>query len=142
MKMLCFLLFVHVLFLTGVESSNPNWSLLSGRLKQLDLSPYNILWGVNSGHAIWVRKGSGWTRVGGALKHVSVGNGGVWGVNKHDNIYFREGVTFSSPVGTSWTQISGSLKRILKRTTGEDGVKQSSPCRILNYNYIMKDDRQ
>lgn len=96
--------------LKGVQSNHPNWSLQSGRLKQLDLSPYNILWGVNSNHQIFIRNGNGWTWVSGRLKHVSVGNAGVWGVNKHDNIYYREGVTLSSSFGTSWTQVSGTVQ--------------------------------
>lgn len=88
-------------------TANPDWDIVSGKLVQLDISPDDILWGVNSGHYIYIRNGNGWSQVGGLLTHVTVGKAGVWGVNVHKNIYYREGVTRSNPKGSSWTQISG-----------------------------------
>ena len=35
--------------------------------------------------------GTSWRRVYGGLKYVSVGDAGVWGVNRYDNIYYRKG---------------------------------------------------
>ncbi len=62
---------------------------------------------------------SGWRQIPGALKHVSVGEAGVWGVNKYDNIYFRIGVTERNPFGKSWKHIPGKLKQI---DSGPSGI--------------------
>ncbi|GAA0522711.1 hypothetical protein Ade02nite_82190 [Paractinoplanes deccanensis] len=46
-----------------------------------------------------------WTRVGGALKHVSAGaDGETWGVNAANRVYRR--------TGDVWTQISGELSQV------------------------------
>lgn len=55
-----------------------------------------------------MKNGNGWLHVAGGLSHVTVGNAGVWGINIHGNIYYREGITLSSLAGTSWTQIPGN----------------------------------
>ena len=89
-------------------SANPDWSVVSGRLIQVDIGPDDIVWGVNSAHSIYIRNRNGWSRVGGALKHVTVGEAGVWGVNRNRNIYFRNGVTLSNPRGSSWRGIPGA----------------------------------
>ena len=51
-------------------------------------------------------------KIPGHLKHVSVGEAGVWGVNDGDEIYYRDGVTATAPSGNSWRKISGKLKQI------------------------------
>ena len=57
---------------------------------------------------LWSRAQIGWspwTRVSGALKHVSVaGDGTVWGVNSADQIFRRD--------GGAWTRIPGALKQV------------------------------
>ena len=88
-------------------NANPDWSRVSGRLTQLDISPEDIVWGVNRADNIYIRNGNGWSRISGALKHVTVGKAGVWGVNGGRNIYYREGVTLSNPSGSSWRHIPG-----------------------------------
>ena len=50
---------------------------------------------------------------------MSVGEAGIWGVNVHDDIYFRNGVTDQNPSGTSWSQIAGKLKQI---DSGPSGI--------------------
>jgi hypothetical protein len=96
-------------FQTGVGSSFCYRSLgrVGGKLRELDVSPSDVVWSVNSGHSIYIRLGTRWKKVTGKLKHVSVGNAGVWGVNRFDRIYFREGVTTSNLAGTTWSLISG-----------------------------------
>ncbi len=85
----------------------PSWAKVSGQLKQLDISPSDVVWGVNSLYDTWLRVGTTWKRVTGDLKHVSVGNAGVWGVNQWDYVYFREDVTPRNLDGTSWTRVVG-----------------------------------
>jgi len=47
-----------------------------------------------------------WEQIPGGLTRISKGNSGVWGVNKHDNIYRL------NADGRSWTQISGALVQV------------------------------
>ena len=53
--------------------------------------------------------GSGsWTRLPGALKHVSAsGNGYIWGVNSNDDIY-----KCKKPCNGLWIKVDGKLKQI------------------------------
>ena len=82
-------------FQTVTTNADPNWSLASGKLTQVDVSTYDILWGVNRAtQNVYIRNGSAWAQVTGALIHVTVGKAGVWGVDIHHSIYYREGVTF------------------------------------------------
>ena len=99
---------INILLSAVVEGTNPNWSTIGGKLTQLDVSPANVVWGVNQHHHIYILNGNGWQRVPGGLTHVTVGSAGVWGVNSGGNIYYREGVTLSSPMGTTWTHIPGN----------------------------------
>jgi hypothetical protein len=85
----------------------PSWSSIDGKLRQVDISPSNVVWGTNSGHLIWLRIGTAWIQIGGRLKHVTAGNAGVWGVNSGDQIFYRERVTPSNLKGTSWTKVAG-----------------------------------
>ena len=57
-------------------------------------------------------KAADWHEVGGVLKGVSIGNVGVWGVNKHDDIYYRVG-TYEEPKqnGSAWLLVSGECVR-------------------------------
>ena len=74
-------------FVTGV------WYRIPGILKQIDTGYSRAVWGVNRGGAIYKlrRNRRSWRHIGGRLKHVSAGEGGVWGVNRHHNIYYRWG---------------------------------------------------
>ena len=79
---------------------------VDGALKQIDAGDEEV-WGVNSAYEIWKRPADGsgsWTRIPGALKHVSAsGNGYIWGVNTNDNIF--------------------KCKETLQRSMGERGWK-------------------
>lgn len=57
-----------------------------------------------------------WGQIGGALKQVSVSKDGkhVWGVNIHDNIYYKNGLA------GGWKHIPGKLKQI---EVSDDGSK-------------------
>jgi hypothetical protein len=83
--------------------------MIPGRLMQVDVSPAEVVWGVNSAHFIYLRVGSqgNWKHIRGLLKHVSVGEAGVWGVNKYDEIWYREGVSSSNVAGTRWQKLGG-----------------------------------
>ncbi|XP_019615747.1 PREDICTED: uncharacterized protein LOC109463383 isoform X2 [Branchiostoma belcheri] len=57
--------------------------------------------------------GTGWQRVSGGLKFVSVGRSGVWGVNRNDQIYYRTGTyRDEASAGSGWVRIDGALKQI------------------------------
>jgi len=79
----------------------------------------DLVWGLNSGDAIFARtgivagtpSGTGWSQVDGGLRQISLSQTGhLWGVNSADNIWYRAGITASTPGGTSWTSISGALR--------------------------------
>ena len=57
--------------------------------------------------------GNDWQHIEGKLKCVSVGQGGVWGVNSNDDIYYRTG-TFNNQrsEGSGWTNVPGKLKQL------------------------------
>ncbi len=102
------------------------WKKVDGALKHVAVGPFGV-WGVNAADLIWFRaispsnlEGTVWTQVGGNLKQVDVGqHGDVWGVNKDDDIFMREGVTPQNPTGTAWKQVDGKLKYL---SVGDDIV--------------------
>ena len=51
--------------------------------------------------------GTVWRQVQGRLKYVSCGLYGCWGVNKHNHVYFRAGITSINPLGEKWVWIMG-----------------------------------
>ncbi|KAI8505091.1 hypothetical protein Bbelb_172000 [Branchiostoma belcheri] len=60
-----------------------------------------------------IEAGTGWQRVSGGLKFVSVGRSGVWGVNRNDQIYYRTGTyRDEASAGSGWVRIDGALKQI------------------------------
>ena len=66
---------------------------MPGRLMQIDGGFSDSVWGVNQQHQIWKQKPKGrWLRIAGSLKHVSPGQGGVWGVDRSNNIVYRDGM--------------------------------------------------
>ena len=46
------------------------------------------------------------------MKWISSGKDIVLGVNSNDDIYFRHGISASTPAGTGWTRIGGKLAQI------------------------------
>ncbi len=75
-----------------------------------------VVWGIDEEHDIWIyRDGDisieefttndehGWTHVEGKLKQLEVSRyGWVVGVNEGGNIYWREGITKETAIGTNW----------------------------------------
>ncbi|XP_071804471.1 perivitellin-2 31 kDa subunit-like [Asterias amurensis] len=115
------------------QNTGATWIQVSGGLSQLDVGK-NVVWGVNSNDNIYARQGitsgnptgTGWSQVGGALKHVSVSQKGhVWGVNSGDNIYHRLGASNCNVLGNDWRQIGGGLKQISVGSGGVWGVNSA-----------------
>ena len=77
------------------------WNRIRGRLMQIDSGPFSFVWGVSRHRKIYYRtgitwknpKGSGWRRVAGSLKYVSVGEFGAWGLDRYNRIWFRLGMS-------------------------------------------------
>jgi hypothetical protein len=63
---------------------------------------------------------SAWRQIPGALKHVSAGEAGIWGVDKSNKVFYRVGVNDSNPDGTSWKEIPG--KRLKQIDSGPNGI--------------------
>ena len=67
--------------------------------------------------------GTGWMQTDGKLKHVTVSpRGFVWGVNRNDEVFHRQGITNCNVDGSFWKQIDGSLKQISNGRSGVWGV--------------------
>ena len=70
---------------------------------------------MNRSDQIWFKFNSfaEWERIEGGLKQIEVGKVGVFGVNRHDHIYYRIGtVGDSRSSGNDWQRLDGSLKHI------------------------------
>ena len=80
---------------------------LSGSADILSLAEVQVMGGSGESALVTsdVDAGIGWSKLNGALKHVSVAaDGTVWGISANDSIYRRD--------GNSWTKIPGALKQI------------------------------
>lgn len=71
------------------------WRWISGRLKQIEAGPSGMVVGTNRVNYIYFRTGTSrrrptgryWVRIGGRMKHVSIGCTGMYGVNKKGLIW-------------------------------------------------------
>ncbi|XP_018430154.1 PREDICTED: fish-egg lectin-like [Nanorana parkeri] len=110
------------------NSSVVSFVLLDGGLKYYSCGPMGC-WGVNSNKQILYRynvkpaacKGSHWQHVDGSLEMLEVGmDGSVFGVNTAGEVFKREGITKSTPLGTSWVfqDFCGTFKHV----TYDDGI--------------------
>ncbi|XP_066274625.1 uncharacterized protein [Branchiostoma lanceolatum] len=101
------------------------WRQIGGGLKFVSVGRSGV-WGVNSGDMVYYRtgtyqneasSGTDWVGIDGSLKQISSGNNIVWGVSSIDEILVREGMSSSSPEGSSWQQIAGGLKQVYVSST-------------------------
>ena len=51
----------------------------------------SVVWGVDSSRNIFKREENSWQKVEGALKMISCGQSGVWGVDFVNHIFYRTG---------------------------------------------------
>ena len=85
------------------------WHRIRGRLIQIDSGRFGFVFGISKNLKIYYRtgitwknpKGNGWRRIGGSLRYVSVGELGAWGVDRHNRIWFRYGMSRGRPQGNS-----------------------------------------
>ena len=76
-----------------VSSVRGRWKQIPGRLHQIDGGYIRSLWGTTRRGSIYIlrRNRRSWRRIGGNLIHVSPGQGGVWGCNRNNHIFYRRG---------------------------------------------------
>lgn len=92
-----------------------------------------VLWGVTNDGEIRYKANllASWQIVPGLLKQVVVGKMGVFGVNEHDDIFYRVGTNENpAEMGTTWQQLPGLLVQISVGTHNVWGVNK--------YNNIWK----
>eukprot|EP00092_Neocalanus_flemingeri_P024879 GFUD01026978.1.p1 GENE.GFUD01026978.1~~GFUD01026978.1.p1 ORF type:complete len:662 (+),score=98.61 GFUD01026978.1:102-2087(+) len=102
------------------------WENIPGKLMQVSASGVNgvngAVWGVKSDNSIhrYRSASSDWERVGEGLMMVSCGQPGVWGVNSHNDIYYRVG-TYGGvdSAGQSWKHVPGVLIWISSGSMGD-----------------------
>ena len=131
---------------TGITSSvwgvNPSdqvytrtkgsWKRVAGLLTHISTGASGT-WGVNRGQYVYYYTGKQFRRVPGRLKQIDSGPPGiVCGVNKHDNIYCRRGISPSKRYGTSWVNVPGKLKYISCGALGHWGVNKNN---YIYYRY-------
>jgi hypothetical protein len=88
------------------------WTDSNQKMVQIDVGPRDVVWGVAQEWLIYVMPNNDgkWQRVhDGRLRHVSYGESGVWGVNIEGKIFYREGVTSTTPAGDDWKELDGIL---------------------------------
>ena len=92
-----------------------------GHLRQIDHGLTTEVWGVDNHDVIYRLKNdkSSWQLISGSLKHVTAGEAGIWGVNRYDDIFYRNDVTETNPSGKSWQNVPGKLKQI---DSGPSGI--------------------
>ena len=108
--------------MTATNSYGTGWKKLPPpMLKQIDSGPSYIVFAVNEDDHIYCRdgitndkpEGTSWNKLPGALRYVSCGRLGCWGVNRHHAVYYRSGVSETSCRGLQWHHIPGvSLTQI------------------------------
>ncbi|EMP34308.1 Fish-egg lectin [Chelonia mydas] len=103
-----------------------SWKKVTGLLKQIDAGGDVFVAGVSMNGGIyclsrpaavsvnnastlpWVN--TAWQNIPGKLSMIEVGTeGSVYGVNSAGQIYRRDGITKSNPIGTTWTQVASFL---------------------------------
>ena len=60
-----------------------------------------------------------WVPVDGYISRVTVGKSGVWRVNREYNVFFREGIAPSKPIGKKWSHLADKMVQI---DAGSSGV--------------------
>jgi len=82
------------------------------------VSDKNRVWGVGKDESIWRRSGSSWERINGRLKHISVGESGVWGVQSDGNVYYRVGTYLDiDTAGSGWEKVPVPQDKVRNRMT-------------------------
>ena len=70
-----------------------SWTRIPGGLIQMDSGYSRAVWGVNKKYRAYKlkRDRKGWMLIGGLLRHVTAGEGGVWGVSSQFRVLYRWG---------------------------------------------------
>lgn len=84
-----------------------------GSLKSISISPAGYVYGTNSKHNVYIRKGvsddkpygSGFKRISGSLRQISAG-AMIIGVNKKNTPYIRSGISEDNPAGDRWDKMA------------------------------------
>ena len=72
-----------------------------------------------------------WQNIPGKLIWISSGSNFVVGVNRQHAIYYRAGISQSSPTGTHWVRIGGSLAQIDTNGNNVWGVNRNNDAYSL-----------
>ena len=91
------------------DVSRKNWTRRPGNNAELDVSNGGNIWAVNRRDEIWRYRRGSWVKVGGAGIHITVGDSGVWHVNRAGRVYYRW-YTYNDQDtdGDGWVEVSSS----------------------------------
>ncbi|XP_038056647.1 tectonin beta-propeller repeat-containing protein 1-like [Patiria miniata] len=109
-----------VMYREGASNTNiagTEWKTVSGVLLDTITAGKSGVWGLNYGltRKVWYREGtygdpetntvgSKWTDVQGVFNYICAGDDKVYGANYTSEIFYRNGMTAASPVGSNWGQ--------------------------------------
>ena len=100
------------------------WKVINGRnqITQID-SGNGETWATGPTQTLdranYILQNGNWVQCDGHLSRVTVGKSGVWAVNREYDVFFREGITSSKPIGTNWRFFRDSMVQI---DAGSSGV--------------------
>ena len=77
-----------------------------------------------------------WTKVEGKLKQLDVFDGIVWGVDKEDNIWYRE-VGDSTTTSTTTTKTTSTTEKVVVKTSTQSGRTPCSEGNILIHTRLI-----
>ena len=100
------------------------WKVINGtnQITQID-SGNDETWATGPtqtlNRANYMLQNGNWVPVDGYISRVTVGESGVWGANREYNVFFREGITPSKPIGKKWSHQADKMVQI---DAGSSGV--------------------
>ena len=103
----------------NIETGQPNWTQLPGKLSYIDVNIDGTLFGVNSAGSIWYKSDSGtynnWQQLPGWLSKVSVNGNILCGINGNSQIWCADRNITTNP---NWFNLPGGLSHIAVNKDG------------------------
>lgn len=95
------------------------WQYMGSNMQQVEVGNAGV-YAVNKQRKIYYRKGTyenpgstgtGWTKLPGSLKHITVGRDAIWGCNRWNNFYTAT-VNKVRCTNPQWIKLSGKVKQV------------------------------
>ncbi|XP_064596781.1 tectonin beta-propeller repeat-containing protein 1-like [Liolophura sinensis] len=97
------------------------WEKINGSLQQITVGSAGV-WGVNGLGEVFYREGTyndpdnagtSWTLLPEKrFVEVSSGEGKLWGTDENEDVFYRAGLSFTTPTGLKWVKLDGRMRQI------------------------------